>query len=144
MQDSTTGLVGTWRLIAAVREELPSGRTSESMGPNPTGYLNYAPDGRMIVVMARSDRRRPAGVLPDAREKQDLFDGILSYAGTYSVQGDEITHRVDISWNEAWTGTEQKRKFRFDGDRMVLSTQVSPDLREGKMSVRTLTWERVK
>jgi hypothetical protein len=29
--------------------------------------------------------------------------------------GNEITRHVDISWNETWTGTKQKRIARFEG-----------------------------
>ena len=136
-------LIGTWRLLNSVREEIPSGRKSDSMGPNPQGFLNYGPDGRMIAIMVSSGRGRPS-LRPEPSEKQGLFDGLISYAGTYSVNGNEVTHHVDISWNESWTGTQQKRTVRFDGDRIVLTTAPSPDPLEGKMSVRTLTWERVK
>ena len=48
--DPRRRLVGTWKLIAAVREEIPSGTKTDFLGSNPTGYINYAPDGRMIVL----------------------------------------------------------------------------------------------
>ena len=34
-------LLGTWKLIAAVREEIFSGTKTEFLGPNPVGYINY-------------------------------------------------------------------------------------------------------
>ena len=68
---------------------------------------------------------------------------MLSYAGDYTVAGDVVTHRVDISWNEAFTGGEQKRHFKLDGNRLILSTPQSPDPIDGKMSVRRMTWEKV-
>jgi hypothetical protein len=58
------------------------------------------------------------------------------------ANGNEVTHHVDISWNELWTGTDQTRLVTFDGDYVRLSTRPSPDPIEGKMSVRTMTWER--
>jgi Lipocalin-like domain len=136
-------LVGTWRLIAAVREEIPSGNKSDFLGPDPSGYISYAPDGRMLVLNVGGGRRKPAGAQATAAEAEALFRSMTSYGGTYSVDGNEITHHVDISWNESWTGTEQKRFARFEGDCVHLSTPPSRDPITGTMSVRTMTWEKV-
>jgi hypothetical protein len=68
---------------------------------------------------------------------------MTSYGGTYTIDGDEITHHVDVSWNEVWTGTEQKRRARFEGNRVYLSTPPSLDLITGTTSVRTMTWEKL-
>ena len=35
-----------------------------------------------------------------------LFDGMGSYAGTYTIEGDKVSHHVDISWIESWTGVQ--------------------------------------
>jgi len=137
-------LIGTWRLIAVVNEDLETGKKSDYFGPNPQGYINYGPDGRMIVINARSDRPRPKGPTPTAEEAAALFHGLLAYAGTYTVHGNEITHHVDISWNEAWTGTRQVRIARFEGNRVHLSTKPTLDPVNGRLSVRTMTWEKVK
>jgi lipocalin-like protein len=136
-------LLGTWKLVAAVREDIPSGSKTDLLGANPTGYINYAPDGRMMVLNVGSGRRKPAGANATPTEAEALFRSMTSYAGTYSVDGNEITHHVDVSWNESWTGTRQKRFARFEGDRVYLSTPPSPDPLTGTMSVRTMTWEKV-
>jgi hypothetical protein len=36
------------------------------------------------------------------------------------------------------------RHYSLDGDRITLTTEPSNDPATGKMSVRTLTWEKVK
>jgi hypothetical protein len=136
-------LLGTWKLVAAVREELPSGSRTDFLGPNPTGYINYAPDGRMMVLNVASGRRKPAEANATSQEAEALFRSMTSYGGTYTIDGNEITHHVDISWNETWTGTEQIRIARFEGNRAYLSTPPSLDPITGTMSVRTMTWEKV-
>jgi hypothetical protein len=136
-------LLGTWKLVAAVREDIPSGAKTDLLGANPTGYINYAPDGRMMVLNVGSGRRKPADANATPAEAEALFRSMTSYAGTYSVDGNEITHHVDVSWNESWTGTRQKRFARFEGGRVYLSTPPSPDPLTGTMSVRTMTWEKV-
>jgi DnaJ-class molecular chaperone len=136
-------LIGTWKLVAVVAEDLATGEKRDAWGPEPEGYINYGPDGRMIVINTRSDRTRPKGAAPTREEAADLFQSVLAYAGRYTVEGNQVTHHVDISWNEAWTGTDQVRMARFDGNRVHLSTQPNPDPVNGRMSVRTMTWEKL-
>jgi hypothetical protein len=137
-------LVGTWKLLSYIREEIPSGAKADVMGPHPSGYLIYGSDGRMMVVFVRSDRKRPAAAVPTQAESEKLLKGMVSYTGTYEVRADTIVHHVDVSWNESWTGTDQTRFYKLDGNRLSLATTPSLDPVEGKMSVRTLIWERVR
>lgn len=136
-------LLGTWKLTAAVREDIPSGTRTDLLGANPDGYINYAPDGRMMVVNVGGGRPKPAGASASAAEAEALFRTMTSYAGTYTIDGNEITHHIEVSWNESWTGTKQKRLARFDGNRLYLSTPPSPDPVTGATSVRMMTWEKV-
>ena len=111
-------------------------------GESPRGFINYSQDGRMIALITRSDRKRPAGDRATLVEAEALFRSMLSYAGTYTIDGDVVTHHVDISWNQSITGGAQKRQFRLEGDRLILSTPQSHDPIDGKMSVRRMTWQR--
>jgi len=136
--------IGTWKLISAVREEHPSGVKVDQFGASPVGFLNYGADGRMLALLVRGDRKRPVSVPVSNEEAAGLFRGLVSYGGRYEVKGDEVFHYVDISANEIWTGSEQQRFFRFEGDRLRLSTPVNPDPIDGKISVRSMLWEKVK
>jgi hypothetical protein len=136
-------LIGTWRLVSTVSEDLTTGEKTNTWGPSPSGYINYGRDGRMIVINTGSDRRKPT-VAPSDGESLALFRSMLAYAGTYEVNGNEVTHHVDSSWNEAWTGTKQVRIATFEGDNRVrLATRPAPDPVSGRMSVRTITWEKM-
>jgi hypothetical protein len=136
-------LLGTWTLISAVREEIPSGATSNQFGENPQGYLTYGPEGRMMALITRAGRKPPAEGRPTPTEADALYRSMMSYGGTFSVADGVVTHHVDISWNQTFTGGEQKRHFKLDGDRLILSTPQSLDPIDGKMSVRRMTWKRV-
>jgi hypothetical protein len=46
--------------------------------------------------------------------------------------------------NEVWSGTKQVRSVKRDGDRLIYSTPPFPFHTDGKMSVNTLVWEKVK
>jgi hypothetical protein len=143
MDKAAERLIGTWKLVSVINEDVATGRKTDFFGPNPEGYINYGPDGRMIVINVRSDRKRPKGTVPTPEEAVDLFRSVLAYAGTYSIDGNTVTHHIDCSWNESWTGTHQKRIVRFDGARAQLSTEPTPDPIDGRMSVRTMTWEKM-
>jgi hypothetical protein len=135
-------LIGTWSLVSVTRQDLASGATVDFIGPDPVGYINYSADHRMMVVIARSGRKKPAGATATPAEAEALMKTFVSYAGTYSISGREITHHVEVSWNESWSGTDQTRHFRHDGGRLHLDTPPSPDPVDGTMSVRSMVWER--
>jgi len=85
-------LIGTWRLVSAVREEIPSGTRTAMFGADPQGFLTYAPEGRMIALITRGDRKPPANGRATPAEAEALFRSMLSYAGAWSVAGNEVTH----------------------------------------------------
>src|SRR5262245_45867320 len=66
-------LLGTWKLITAVREEISSGTKTEFLGPNPVGYINYGADGRVLVLTVASGRHKPAGPTATSAESEARF-----------------------------------------------------------------------
>lgn len=139
-------LLGTWKLLSYVREEVPSGVKSDVMGPHPSGYINYGPDGRMMVIIVGSDRKKPAGSVATPEEAEALLRSMLAYAGTYTVDSSAktVTHHIDISWDQSRTGESHVRTFLLQGDRLTLTTQPSNDPATGKKTIRTLLWEKLK
>ena len=97
----TDRLHGTWKLVSAVREDIPSGATTDMFGEKPQGVLNYSPEGRMIALIAHGNRKAAAAGRATPAEAEALYRSMLSYGGRYTVAGDVVTHHVDISWNEA-------------------------------------------
>jgi hypothetical protein len=138
-------ILGTWKLLSYVREEFPSGAKSDVMGAHPSGYINYGREGRMIVIIVGSDRKKPAGAVATPDEAEALITSMLAYAGTYSIdsQAKTVSHHVDISWDQSRTGTDQVRSYKLEGDRLTLTTAPSTDPATGKNTVRTLIWERL-
>jgi hypothetical protein len=139
-------LLGTWKLVSYVREEIPSGAKSDVMGAHPSGYINYDRDGRMIVLIVGSDRKKPVGPVATPEEAKALIRSMLAYAGTYTVDSETktVTHHIDVSWDQSRTGESQLRTYKLDADRLTLTTPPSNDPANGKKTVRTLIWERSK
>jgi hypothetical protein len=138
-------IVGTYRLISSQRVILETGETEDSYGKDPHGYVTYGRDGRMMGIIVFSNRPRPESLdkMTD-QQRADLFRTMLAYGGTYTFHGDRIEHHIDISSNELWTGTTVIRDIKKEGDRLVFTGKPAPFPRDGKMSVNTLVWEKVK
>jgi Lipocalin-like domain len=131
-------LVGTWKLVSwqvIVENEPPQ----NVFGAHPTGYLVLTRERRLIVLTTAENRRAGMG---DA-ERAALHKSMLSYTGRYRVEGHDFITVVDASWNEAWNGTEQRRHFRIEGDKLFIETAPAPSIVfPGKTDFRRIVWER--
>src|SRR5262249_45873686 len=131
------------KLITAVREEISSGTKTEFLGPNPVGYINYGADGRMLVLTVATGRRKPAGPKATSAEVEALFRSMTSYGGTYTIDGNEVTHHVDVSWNQSWTGTDQKRVARWEGNAVCVWPPLPLGPTPGGRGVRPMPGEKL-
>ena len=136
-------LLGTWKL-QSYTTAYEDGQTVESFGAHPGGYLSYSADCRMYGIVVSEGRRRPANVVPSDAEKAALFASMGAYAGTYTIEGDKVTHHVDVSWIESWTGTAQVRQFRIEGNTLHIRSAPAVDPADGRVSSATLLWTRVQ
>lgn len=134
-------LLGTWRLKSYVATT-PAGERLTPYGENPRGYLSYAADGRMQVIGAASRRILPAASTAPDSDRAALHDTMFAYAGTYSLGVGKVTHHVDISWNELWTGTDQVRLFEVQGNTLTLTTRIW-DAEGATETHYALVWERI-
>jgi hypothetical protein len=141
--DRTTqaeALIGIWKLVSwqVVGED----RQPQSVfGLNPKGYLILTREGRSMALMTAENRK---GGIGDA-ERAALHRSMLAYTGKYRIEGGDFVTTVDVSWNEAWNGTEQRRHFRIEDDRLFIDTAPGPSIVfPGKTDFRRLVWERDK
>src|SRR5262245_15622297 len=99
-------LLGTWRLVSWVRHLIERGDTLEPFGKTPSGFLSYGGDGRMLGFMVSDRRPKPIDLTTvSEKDRVELFNTMAAYGGTFEVSGTQVIHKVDISWNETWTGT---------------------------------------
>lgn len=136
------GLIGTWKLISMTNENLITGVKSDDYGPNPLGYLNYSPNGRMMVIIVKKNRKKPAGNIATPDEAAMLLNTMTSYSGTYTVDKNKIIHHIDVSWNPSWSGTNQIRFYKLEGRRLILTMPPFIDPVLGKITVH-LVWEKI-
>jgi Lipocalin-like domain len=78
--------LGTWKLQSFTTEDLASGQKTDLFGAHPSGYLSYGPDCRMYAILIKEGRKAPSDLVPTGAERIDLYSGLISYAGTYSIE----------------------------------------------------------
>ena len=137
-------IVGSWHLLSWVQEDVESKAVQAVYGDNPVGMIMYTSDGHMSVFIANPKRRPAGGPLATDAEAAELYRTMVAYSGTYSIDGNKVTHKVEVSWNQAWNGTDQQRFIEVKDNRLTIKspTMVSPI--SGKESINTLVWERMK
>ncbi|MGD0328815.1 MAG: lipocalin-like domain-containing protein [Nitrososphaeria archaeon] len=135
--------IGTWKLVS-YKLELGD-KVSYPFGEDAIGYIIYNPDGYMAAFLAPKRRIKfgSADMMGGtADEKIAAADTFISYCGSFEVSEDLVVHRVEASFFPNWVGSRQERFYKFEGDRLTLST--APMLVYSKMQSAHLIWERVK
>jgi hypothetical protein len=137
-------ITGTWKIASFVREVIATGERQNEFGDKPEGYISYQADGRMFAMLVGSNRARPAGSTPTDEEKVRLFGTLIAYSGAYLVEGDKITHKIDVSWNQNWTGGDQVRFFKVDGDTLTITTATNKSPRDGREGRAIVVFTRAR
>lgn len=122
-------VTGSWKLESFLIEDKQG--NARSWGSNAQGLLIYTADGHMSVSINK-DLENKSTV-----ETQNIFDSILFYSGTYSVDGDTIKHKVTQASNPARIGKEM---LRFANLQNNLLTLASPQESFGRA---ILKWRKI-
>lgn|SRR5574341_26639 len=143
---SNNPFVGVWKLVScdAIRKD---GSALPIYGKNPIGRLYYDVAGNMSVHIMRAGRPSFKGdtkfrATPD--EMRTAYERYEAYFSTYVIDGENcmIHHTVIGSLFPNWTGTIQSRHYKFEDDRLILSTDPIGYISKEKTIV-TLVWERL-
>jgi len=57
---------------------------------HPTGYQLFTKGGHMMFIQTAENRKPPAGSVPTDAERVAWFKTLVSYAGTYKVDGSKV------------------------------------------------------
>jgi len=98
----------------------------------------------MMIIVLKSERGRPSDLLPTDAEKINLYDSMFAYSGPYTVQADRVVHHLDMSWNEAWSGTDQVRFARVEGDSLTYTSPPARNPLGGEEVVHEVVYERAR
>lgn len=135
-------LIGSWKMHAWTRTFVTTGETTDALGPAPVGYIAYHADGRMMATVFRRDRPSSSDGGWTEVEKAGLFDDMLAYVASYTLEEDRVIHHVDGSWNPNWHG-DLSRPFQLEGDRLVISGAPGIDPATGEEVVYRMEFTKV-
>ncbi len=141
--DISKSLVGTWRVTSFTYLTVETNEVSRPFGEHPIGYLQYSPGGHIVVFLTAGEISKPTPPYSPA-DKVAIYNGIFAaYSGTYTVQGNKVTHHVVSAWRPEWVGGDQVRFVELDGNnKMTIKTAPLVSFLTGKQVVSTLTFER--
>jgi hypothetical protein len=137
-------VVGAWRLVS-FQGRNANGDLRSALGENAQGLLVYTAAGRIIAILSEADRRRFnsrdfGGGTPE--EALVAVNSYISYSGRYEVDGNTVTHHVEMSLFPNWVGEDQTRTLRITDDKLILGTPAFSV--SGSEWTFELIWERVE
>lgn len=140
--DDSAKIVGIWRIVSYEWETRSTGEREPLLGKNPSGYIIFTPEGRMMVVLTAEGRKIPN----TDQDRAGLLNSMIAYTGIYRLEGDKWITKIDVAWAPARVGTENMQFFRIDGDRIqVMSGWMPVATRTEKGMGRNIAmFERVK
>lgn len=138
-------VIGSWTL-RSFTAHVPDGPPSHPLGPDAQGALLYAASGHMMACLYRAGRaqlgvgRLEARARASDTDKAAAFDTYVSYGGTWTLVGDQMTHHVQHALTPDQVGRDNVRTVQLSGDVLTLSYQVTP--RRGPARRYALIWDR--
>ena len=140
-------VVGTWKLLSNVRLVEGSNKVVNNLGAHPNAILVITSDRRFVFIET-AEGRKAASTTEEfaALQKSEVaYSGVVSFSPDPSnPQGLKMINKVDIAWNEEWTGTSQTRFLSLDGNRLTIHTPLIKNPITGEMAISTLVFERSK
>lgn len=140
---SHVDLSGRWELVTFA-QNYDDGRQVLPMGNAPQGIIQYTSDGFMSCMICRPNRSHfSTGGQWNASdaEKAEAYNSMMSYAGRYELQGDTVTHYVDLSLFPNWIGGQQKRSFSLNEQgQLSLTARLEENTSEARTAL--LLWKR--
>ena len=141
-------LIGTWELVEWTFT-VDDSRPTRPWGGDPAGRLMYTADARMSAsLMSLGRPHAPTRTLSAAPVdiRAAAAAGFLSYTGSYSMDGSDVLHHIEVSLMPNWVGKTERRLIEWvpsdDGYDLVLST---PPTRTdgGRTAINRLRWKRL-
>jgi hypothetical protein len=146
LAQSSADLVGTWKLVSATDTTDKGQVIKDAYGINPTGFLTYTADGRMMAIITNGGRKSlsvPDYVGAPAEERAEAFATLVAYAGRYTLDGNKVTHHLEASWLQNVVNMDVIRFIvKLQGNKVTLRTAPFP--RGGlQIANEELVWERM-
>lgn len=121
-------LTGTWQLVDFADLD-KAGNWQYRFGEHPKGYFVYDETGHVHIQIMKVPPVAPFpeanlkdGTLPSPEHAIAAYSAYVAYFGSYTVDAETgvVTHHVEGSLAPDFTGTNQPRPFKLEGDRLEI------------------------
>jgi hypothetical protein len=132
-------IVGTWKLVSVVYEDVATKERTPIYGEHPRGIQIATAQGRWLALVTAENR-----IVPKTdEERAQALKTMIAYTGRYRIEDGKVITKVEAAWNEAWVGGEQVRAIRFDGDKLYIESPPMPHPNINNKVVRVIVeWQR--
>lgn len=96
----------------------------------------------MVTLFTSEDRRPPLASQATDQEAVALYRSMIAFAGRYELEGTKLLYYPEISWNEAWNGSVQERRFEVSRSRLEVNSVPAVSALTGATTIFSLMWER--
>lgn len=133
-------LVGTWKVVSWVMDDLYTKEQKPYFGQHPQGFAIFTADKHFMILITAEGRQ---GGQTEADRARNFMTSYAT-AGTYRVEGSKYFLTIEVSQGPALVGSVAERDFKIEGNRMTVTTAPERTAAvEGHMTQSTLVWEHV-
>lgn len=138
------GIEGRWKLVAAEDLRADGSVARYPWGRNPIGSIVVDRGWCYVQIMSSDVPAFTAAAPVGEQMSAKLLSSYIAYSGACTVddKAGSVTLTVDAAWRPNYVGTEQKRFFRIEKNRMFFGPGPNSIRAEGGNLTRRLTLER--
>ncbi len=135
---------GRWQLMAAEDLRADGSVARYPWGRNPIGSIVVDRGWCYLQIMSSDVPAFTAAAPVGEQMSAMLLSSYIAYSGACTVDDKEgsVTLKVDAAWRPNYVGTQQKRFFRIEKNRMFFGPGPNSIRAEGGNLTRRLTLER--
>jgi hypothetical protein len=144
MTAGAQSIEGRWKLLAAEDLRADGAVARHPWGRSPVGSI-VVEGGSCYLQIMSSDVPAFKGTTPiNEQMSAMLLSSYIAYSGPCTVNTTEgsVTLKVEAAWRPNYVGTEQKRFFKIDGNRMFFGPGPNSMKSADGPLTRRLTLER--
>jgi lipocalin-like protein len=136
-QDIKSSIVGVWKLTNHGNKNPTTGAVTHPYGQHPQGYHVFSKGGRMMFTMFGENRKPPTGSSPTDAERVALLQSVVSYIGTYRVEGAKVLIRIEANATPT-DASDRTYTAEISGNKLTLTAEpFSAGTGQQQITIRT-------
>jgi len=143
---SAENLEGRWRLLSAEDVRASGEVVRQPFGAHPAGSIVVQAGYCYLQILKTETPSFSADSSIGDQMKAMLLSSYIAYEGfcTVDAAAGSVTLKVEAAWRPDYVGTEQKRIFHFENDKLIFGTLPNSIRNGDERLTRRLTLERVR